>query len=64
MVVLSERQEATKAELLIALTLPVQRQFFGWPWARARQAIVDGQSFAQTIARINTDPTAPCSTAP
>ncbi|MEN2424225.1 hypothetical protein AABB02_39745 [Streptomyces rimosus] len=59
MVVLSERQEARKAELLIALTLPVQRQFFGWPWPRARHAIVDRQSFTQTIARINTDPTAP-----
>ncbi|MFD7668132.1 hypothetical protein [Streptomyces sp. NPDC059788] len=59
MVLLSEREEVTKAEILIALTLPVQRQFFGWPWARARHAVADRQCFAQTIARINTEPAAP-----
>ncbi|MEU7260912.1 hypothetical protein AB0B21_34670 [Streptomyces rimosus] len=59
MVELSERQEATKAELLIVLTLPVQRQFFDWPWAQARHAVADRQTVAQTIDRITSEPTAP-----
>ncbi|MFI0818624.1 hypothetical protein ACH4TX_19280 [Streptomyces sp. NPDC021098] len=56
MVVLSEREEAAKLELLLALTLPVQRQFFGWPWARARHALADRRAFAETLARISGEP--------
>ncbi|MEV7394717.1 hypothetical protein [Streptomyces sp. NPDC091215] len=52
MVVLSEREEAAKLALLLELTVPVQRQYFGWPWARARHALVDRRTFAATIARI------------
>ncbi|GCD37766.1 hypothetical protein OEIGOIKO_05572 [Streptomyces chrestomyceticus JCM 4735] len=57
MVVLSEREEARKTEALTALTLPVQRHFFGWFWPRGRHFIADRQSFAQTIALINTEST-------
>jgi hypothetical protein len=52
-IVLSERQEATKVELLLALTVPVQRQFFGWPWSRARHAFADHRAFSETVARIS-----------
>ncbi|WP_330294101.1 hypothetical protein [Streptomyces sp. NBC_00576] len=58
-VVLSEREEATKVELLIALTVPVQRQFFGFPWSRARHHVADRQSFAETLALIGGEPSAP-----
>lgn len=53
MVVLSEREEATKLELLLELTVPVQRQYFGWPWSRARHIVADNRAFAATIARIS-----------
>ncbi|MCA1223921.1 hypothetical protein [Streptomyces sp. 8L] len=59
MVVLSEREEATKVEILLALTLPVQRQFFGWPWPRARHAVADRQSFTRTLALISGEPSIP-----
>ncbi|GGP93931.1 hypothetical protein [Streptomyces melanogenes] len=59
MVMLSERDDATKVQLLLALTVPVQRQYFGWPWARARHALADRRTFAQTLAHINGAPTAP-----
>ncbi|MFJ2833585.1 hypothetical protein ACIPC1_39610 [Streptomyces sp. NPDC087263] len=58
MVVLSEREEAAKVELLLALTVPVQRQFFGWLWSRARHHHADHRAFAETIARISGEPTA------
>ncbi|MFD7407764.1 hypothetical protein ACFV7R_35050 [Streptomyces sp. NPDC059866] len=58
MVVLSEREEATKLELLLALTVPVQRQFFGWPWSRARHVLADHRAFAETVARISGEPAA------
>ncbi|MFF3617482.1 hypothetical protein [Streptomyces sp. NPDC002580] len=57
-VVLSEREEATKVELLLELTMPVQRQFFGWSWSRARHAVADRRAFAETIARISGEPSA------
>ena len=56
-VVLSEREEATKVELLLALTVPVQRQFFGWPWSRARHVLADQRAFVETVARISGEPT-------
>ncbi|MFD9033269.1 hypothetical protein ACFVZW_19270 [Streptomyces sp. NPDC059567] len=59
MVVLSEREETTKVELLLALTVPVQRQFFGWPWSRARHMIADRQVFGETVARISGEPATP-----
>ncbi|MGW1716639.1 hypothetical protein [Streptomyces sp. NPDC002156] len=52
MVVLSEREEATKLELLVALTAPVQRQFFAFWWTRARYYMADQQAFAATVARL------------
>lgn len=58
-VVLSEREEATKVELLLALTVPVQRQFFGWPWSRARHVVADHRVFAETIALISGEPSTP-----
>jgi hypothetical protein len=58
-VVLSEREEATKVELLIALTVPVQRQFFGWPWSRVRHVVADHRTFAETIALISGEPNTP-----
>lgn len=58
-VMLSERAEATKVELLLELTAPVQRQFFGWPWSRAWHVFADHRAFAETIARISGEPTAP-----
>ncbi|WP_216588285.1 hypothetical protein [Streptomyces brasiliscabiei] len=58
-VLLSETEEATKVEILLALTLPVQRQFFGWPWSRARHAVTDRQSFAGTLALVGGEPTTP-----
>jgi hypothetical protein len=57
--VLSERQEATKVELLLALTAPVQRQFFGWPWSRARHVVADHRAFAEAIALISGEPGTP-----
>ncbi|MFJ8199082.1 hypothetical protein [Streptomyces sp. NPDC096152] len=59
MVVLSEREEATKLELLLELTVPVQRQYFGWLGSRARHIAADNRAFAQTIARLTAEPTAP-----
>ncbi|SFO06714.1 hypothetical protein SAMN04487980_105319 [Streptomyces sp. cf124] len=56
-VVLSEREEATKVELLLALIVPVQRQFFGWPWSRARHVLADQRAFVETVARISGEPT-------
>ncbi|MFF2721343.1 hypothetical protein [Streptomyces sp. NPDC058011] len=56
LVVLSEREEATKVELLLALTVPVQRQFFGWPWSRARHHFADHRAFDETIAHISGEP--------
>ncbi|MFG2987661.1 hypothetical protein ACGFYQ_41950 [Streptomyces sp. NPDC048258] len=53
MVVLSEREEVTKLELLGALTLPVQRQFFGFWWVRARHFHADRRAFAETVARLS-----------
>jgi hypothetical protein len=58
MVVLSEREEASKLELLLELTVPVQRQYFGWFWSRARHIVADNREFAATIARISGEPTA------
>jgi len=58
--VLSERDEAIKRELLVALTLPVQRQFFGYWWSRARHYRADQRLFAETVARLNSQaPPAP-----
>ncbi|MDN3029415.1 hypothetical protein [Streptomyces sp. S.PB5] len=54
-VVLSERDEATKRELLLALTTPVQRQFFGFWWTRARHFAADQQAFSATLARLNSE---------
>lgn len=59
MLVLSEREETTKLELLIARTMPVQRQFFGWPWLRSRRYFADRQAFAQVLARLTDEPTPP-----
>ncbi|WP_406390200.1 hypothetical protein OG806_49550 [Streptomyces sp. NBC_00882] len=58
-IVLSEREETTKVELLLALTAPVQRQFFGYPWSRARHVLADHRAFAATIARISGEPSTP-----
>jgi hypothetical protein len=58
-VVLSEREEAVKVELLLALTMPVQRQFFGWPWPRVRHVLADHRAFAQTIAHLSGEPGIP-----
>ncbi|MFF8943082.1 hypothetical protein ACF1A5_12585 [Streptomyces sp. NPDC014864] len=49
-VVLSERDEAVKRELLIALTTPVQRHFFAFWWTRARYYTADQRLFAETVA--------------
>ncbi|WP_405467514.1 hypothetical protein [Streptomyces canus] len=58
--VLSEREEATKRELLIALTTPVQRQVFGFWWTRARHYAADQRAFAETLTRLNSEePPAP-----
>ncbi|WP_255951942.1 hypothetical protein [Streptomyces odontomachi] len=51
-VVLSERDEAVKRELLIALTTPTQRQFFALWWIRTRYYTADQRLFAETIARL------------
>ncbi|GGJ70237.1 hypothetical protein [Streptomyces brasiliensis] len=51
-VVLSEREEATKRELLVALTVPVQRQFFAFWWTRARHYTADQRMFAEAVARL------------
>ncbi|MGW4619540.1 hypothetical protein [Streptomyces sp. NPDC004592] len=51
-VVLSERDEAIKRELLIALTTPTQRQFFAFWWTRARHYTADQRLFAETVARL------------
>jgi hypothetical protein len=56
LVFLSEREEATKLELLLELTVPVQRQFFGWLWTRVRHAVADHRSFAETLVRISGEP--------
>lgn len=57
MLMLSEREEATKLELLGDLP-PVQRQFFGFWWTRARHFHADRTLFAETVARLITEPTA------
>ncbi|MBV1940744.1 hypothetical protein KUF83_29875 [Streptomyces sp. BV286] len=57
MLILSERQESIKLELLATLTLPVQRQFFGFWWSRARHYVDDQRTFAQTLARLTSEPT-------
>ncbi|MFD8381335.1 hypothetical protein ACFV2X_22775 [Streptomyces sp. NPDC059679] len=59
MVVLSEREASIKPELLLAPTVLIQCQFFGWPWSRARHAFADRRTFAEALARINGEPTAP-----
>jgi hypothetical protein len=59
LVVLSEREEATKLELLLELTVPVQRQYFGWPWSRASHIVADRRAFAETLARITGESVAP-----
>lgn len=59
LVVLSEREENTKVELLVALTAPVQRQLFGWIWARARHALADHQTFADVCSSISGEPSTP-----
>ncbi|MFI7399246.1 hypothetical protein ACIBW9_01915 [Streptomyces sp. NPDC049541] len=59
MVVLSERDEVTKLALLLELTVPVQRQYFGWFWSRARHIVADNRAFGATIARISGEPIAP-----
>ncbi|MDL2076247.1 hypothetical protein QNN03_07320 [Streptomyces sp. GXMU-J15] len=51
-VFLSERQETTKLELLVALTTPVQRQFFGFWWSRARHHAADQRAFDEAVARL------------
>ncbi|MDT0570333.1 hypothetical protein RM704_23165 [Streptomyces sp. DSM 3412] len=58
-VMLSEREEATKVELLLALTVPVQRQFFGFWWSRVRHYVDDQRAFAETVAHISGEPSAP-----
>lgn len=58
MLVLSDREETTKLELLTDLTLPVQRQFFGFWWARARHFHADRRRFAETVARLTAQPAA------
>ncbi|MEU5900223.1 hypothetical protein [Streptomyces venezuelae] len=55
---LSEREESTKLELLAALTVPVQRQFFGLWWSRARYYVEDQRAFAQALARLTGEPPA------
>ncbi|MEU3501581.1 hypothetical protein ABZ726_12665 [Streptomyces hundungensis] len=57
MVVLSEREEIAKLRHLVDLTLPVQRQFFGWPWARARHHFADRRAFAATLALLEREAT-------
>ncbi|WP_344458452.1 hypothetical protein, partial [Actinomadura kijaniata] len=52
MLMLSEREEAAKLELLGDLTLPVQRQFFGFWWTRARHFHADHALFAETVTRL------------
>ncbi|MFP3990992.1 hypothetical protein U9R90_26700 [Streptomyces sp. E11-3] len=60
MLVLSEREEATKLELMVTLTTPVQRQFFGFWWTRARHYHSDRRVFAETLGRLAPDePTTP-----
>ncbi|WP_210582009.1 hypothetical protein [Streptomyces sp. GESEQ-4] len=58
MLMLSEREESTKLELLAALTLPVQRQFFGFWWSRVRHYVDDHRTFAETLAHLASEPTA------
>jgi len=59
MLVLSEREETTKLELLVTLTTPVQRQFFGFWWTRTRHYQADQRVFAETLSRLAPeDPTA------
>ncbi|MEU4351733.1 hypothetical protein [Streptomyces sp. NPDC023838] len=59
MLMLSERQECTKLELLAMLTLPVQRQFFGFWWSRLRYYGDDRRTFDETRARLLGEPTGP-----
>lgn len=58
-VVLSEREEAVKVELLHALAVPVWRQFFGFAWSRVRHVEADHQAFDETAARISGEPGTP-----
>ncbi|MFE7932956.1 hypothetical protein ACFU6S_30410 [Streptomyces sp. NPDC057456] len=57
MLMLSEREESTKLELLAQLTLPVRRQFFGFWWSRARHYVDDQRTFAETLAHLTGEPT-------
>ncbi|MFJ8364458.1 hypothetical protein [Streptomyces sp. NPDC093984] len=59
MLVLSEREEAAKLELLLELTVPIQRQYFGWLWSRARHIAADDRAFAATVARLPGETTTP-----
>ncbi|MEU3341997.1 hypothetical protein [Streptomyces sp. NPDC006668] len=59
MVVLSEREENTKLELLLQLTVPIQRQYFGWPWSRVRHLVADHRAFEATVARLDGEDSAP-----
>ncbi|MFD7917154.1 hypothetical protein ACFV30_41875 [Streptomyces sp. NPDC059752] len=58
MLVLSEREETTKLDLLGELTLPIQRQFFGFWWARMRHFHADRRKFTETVERLIAQPTA------
>jgi hypothetical protein len=59
MLMLSELDEATKLELLTALTLPVRRQAFGFWWYRVLHRVDDRRAFTETLARLTGGPTAP-----
>lgn len=58
MVMLSEREETAKLRHLLDLTRPVQRQFFGWPWSRARHHFADRRAFADILDRLEREATA------
>ncbi|KIF67091.1 hypothetical protein HY68_35740 [Streptomyces sp. AcH 505] len=58
-VVMSERDEAMKVEFLRLLTVPVFRQFFGFPWARARHVETDQRAFDALCMAINAEPNTP-----
>ncbi|ARE79520.1 hypothetical protein B6R96_36335 (plasmid) [Streptomyces sp. Sge12] len=58
MLILSEREETTKLDLLGDLTLPVQRQFFGFWWTRLRHFHADHRKFTETVERLTEQPAA------
>ncbi|MEU2500264.1 hypothetical protein ACPCC5_27290 [Streptomyces pseudogriseolus] len=62
MVMISERPEETKAELLAELAAPVQGIYFTYAWNRARNYRTDRASLAAALARVHalpaTEPTA------